>query len=531
MRARLFALLLTLIALVVVALQMPLATNYATNAQRQVFIDRLQDTNRFALLLRDGVGEAELSALRGELDRYQKVYGIPAVVLDAHRNVLLSSGHVDLTSPAIRDRIDTALSGRSTEEMAIWPWQRSPLVVAVPFLAGEGAGVAGVVVTVSPTDKLRTKVGTMWLVLAALSMGAIALFVAVADALATWILRPVGALDQAAHAITSGDLTSRAPVSSGPPELRRLARSFNEMAATVSGALEQQRVFVAEASHQMRNPLTALLLRLDNLADAAADEHAGALPDQARAEYTEAIREGQRLQRILEELLALARAERHLGSVRRSDVGAVLDERLGAWRVRADLQGQVLVRAGVASAEAIVDPDSLGRVLDELLDNANRYAGQDGVIVAALRAGPGSPGVTRITVSDDGRGLPAAERERVTDRFWRSPTHANVPGTGLGLSIVTSLLQTFGARLEVTAGPEGGLAVTCVLPAPVPPQTPAVPAGRAPAAAVADPNAAPPQQSETDASEEPSADPEPGQGTPADGESVAAPTGQGLTER
>jgi signal transduction histidine kinase len=456
MRARLFALLLTLIALVVVALLTPLATNYATNAQRQVFIDRLQDTNRFALLLRDGAGGVELSALRDELDRYHDVYGIPTVVLDAHRRVLISSGPVDLDDRAVSDRVDTALSGRSTEEMAIWPWQDHPLVVAVPFL-------------VSPTGALRTRVGTVWLVLAALSLGAIALFVAVADALAMWVLRPVSSLDAAAHAITSGDLASRAPVSSGPPELRRLARSFNEMAATVSGALEQQRAFVAEASHQMRNPLTALLLRVGNLADAVADEHAGTLPDRAAIEYDEAVHEGQRLQRVLEELLALARAERHLGAVRRVDVGTVLDERLSAWRVRADLRGQLLVRSGVASAEAVVDAESLGRVLDELLDNATRYAGDDGVIVAALRAGVGSPGLVRLTISDNGDGLPFSELEKATDRFWRSPSHANVPGTGLGLSIVTSLLQTFGARLEVSPGPQGGLAVTCVLPSPAVP--------------------------------------------------------------
>ncbi|WP_051571191.1 sensor histidine kinase [Cryptosporangium arvum] len=480
MRARLFVLLLTLIALVVVALLTPLATNYATNAQRQVYIDRLQDTNRFALLLRDGTGTSELSALRDEIERYHDVYGIPTVVLDGHRQVMLSSGPVDIDDPTVSDRIDTALSGRSTEEMSIWPWQDHPLVVAVPFLAGEGAGVAGVVVTVSPTDALRTRVGTVWIVLAALSLGAVALFVAVADALATWVLRPVSSLDAAAHAITSGDLESRAPVGTGPPELRRLARSFNEMAATVSGALDAQRAFVAEASHQMRNPLTALLLRIGNLADAVADENAGDLPDRAKAEYDEAMREGQRLQRVLEELLALARAERHLGAVRRVDVGQVLDERLLSWRVRADLRGQILVRSGVATADALVDPESLGRVLDELLDNASRYAGDDGVIVAALRAGAGSPGAVRLSISDDGDGLPITELDKVAGRFWRSPTHANIPGTGLGLSIVTSLLQTFGGRLEVGTGPQGGLSVTCVLPSPPSPAAPELPAADAP---------------------------------------------------
>src|SRR5690349_20846485 len=110
MRARLFVLLLTLIALVVVALLTPLATNYATNAQRQVYIDRLQDTNRFALLLRDGTGTSELSALRDEIERYHDVYGIPTVVLDGHRQVMLSSSPVDIDDPTVSERIDTALS-------------------------------------------------------------------------------------------------------------------------------------------------------------------------------------------------------------------------------------------------------------------------------------------------------------------------------------------------------------------------------------------------------------------------------------
>src|ERR1051325_78526 len=138
MRARLFVLLLTLIALVVVALLTPLAMNYATNAPRQGFISPLQDTNRFALQLRDGAGSSQLTALRGEIDRYHEVYGIPTVVLDARQNVMLSSADVDLDDPAVADQIDTAMSGRSTEEMAIWPWQDRPLVVAVPFLAGDG---------------------------------------------------------------------------------------------------------------------------------------------------------------------------------------------------------------------------------------------------------------------------------------------------------------------------------------------------------------------------------------------------------
>jgi signal transduction histidine kinase len=203
----------------------------------------------------------------------------------------------------------------------------------------------------------------------------------------------------------------------------------------------------------MRNPLTALLLRMGNIADD--------LPPRARAEYREAAHEGGRLMRVLEELLALARAERHLGSVRGYDVGQLVDDRLAAWRLRAEARGQILVREGVASATAVVDPESLGRALDEVLDNATKYAPERGVVRAALHT---DPDAVRVTVTDDGQGLPAYQLSRVTDRFWRSGAHANVPGSGLGLSIVVTLLQTFGASLEVARAHPHGLAVTLVLP-------------------------------------------------------------------
>jgi signal transduction histidine kinase len=104
----------------------------------------------------------------------------------------------------------------------------------------------------------------------------------------------------------------------------------------------------------------------------------------------------------------------------------------------------------------------VGRVLDEVLDNAIKYATPGGHIVAALSA---SDGAVRIAVTDSGEGLPADELPKATGRFWRSPRHANIPGSGLGLAIVSALLATFGGELEVAAGDPRGLCVTLVLPA------------------------------------------------------------------
>jgi signal transduction histidine kinase len=458
MRARLFLLLLTLLACVIVALQVPLGFSYAVAAQQTVFIDRLNDTDRFAALAQDGLAAEDVSALRQEVRRYDDVYGIPVAILNSeHKIVVASRDGLNLADPKIAERIGIAASGRRAEEPLIQlPWDSDPLVVAEPF--GNGGEVAGIVVTLSPTAHLRGQVWEAWSLLAAGGFLALVGFAAVAAVLSRWILRPVRSLDQAAHALAEGGLGTRVPESSGPPELRRLARSFNEMARTVSASLEQQRAFVAEASHQMRNPLTALLLRLGNLGDE--------LPAPAREQYAEVRHEGERLQQILEELLALARAERHLGSVQPHDVGPILDDRLGAWRPAADTRDLLLVREGQAAAVAVADPESLSRVLDEVLDNAIKYAVPGGHILAAITV---AEDAVRVQVTDNGEGLPEDELARVTDRFWRSPGHANVPGSGLGMAIVCALLGTFGGRLELASADPQGLVVTLVLP--VPPAT------------------------------------------------------------
>ena len=453
MRLRLFVLLLTLIGLVIVALQVPLAFSYAVSAQQRGFIDRLNDTDRFASIARNGLDTEDVAALHEEIRRYDAVYGIPVAILDSDRKLLVGSrDHIDLTRSDVRDRVETAFDGRRAEEpLVLWPWDQRPLVVAAPF--DSGGEVAGVVVTISPSGRLRSQVTRIWVTLGSAGLLALVLFAAVAATLARWVLRPVGNLDAAAHALAEGDLGTRVPESAGPPELRRLARSFNDMAATVSSSLEAQRAFVAEASHQMRNPLTALLLRLGNIADD--------LPSRARSEYEEARHEGDRLQRVLEEMLALARAERHLGAVHAQDVGPILDDRLGAWRLRAEARDLMLVREGEAAAVALVDAESLGRAIDEVLDNATKYTTPGGAVVAEVRS---EPDAVRIVVTDAGDGLPGEDITRITDRFWRSKRHANVPGSGLGLSIVATLLATFGACVEVGPGVPRGLAVTLRLP-------------------------------------------------------------------
>src|SRR2546421_202997 len=120
--------------------------------------------------------------------------------------------------------------------------------------------VIAVVVTDSPTGAMRSRILHGWLLIAGSEFAATVVAVLAAIRLTRWVLRPVRVLDRASHDIATGRLASRVEEAGGPPELRRLARSFNEMAANVEQVLEQQRAFVADASHQLRNPLSALLL-------------------------------------------------------------------------------------------------------------------------------------------------------------------------------------------------------------------------------------------------------------------------------
>jgi signal transduction histidine kinase len=270
-----------------------------------------------------------------------------------------------------------------------------------------------------------------------------------------WVLRPVHVLDAATHEMATGRLAARVPEDSGPPELRRLTTAFNEMAGHVQDVVEQQRAFVADASHQLRNPLGALLLRLDDLALR--------MPTPWAREVGAATDEGHHLARSLDRLLELARAEHAGAAPRVADVVPVVAERMDAWRLVAERRGLALRREGAAAATALVDLEALRGALDVLLDNACKFGPEGSRVV--VRVDTTADGVL-VAVDDEGPGLDVDELTRAGDRFWRSRRHQNVDGSGLGLSIARTLLQAGGGRLDVARNEPCGLSVRLVLPVP-----------------------------------------------------------------
>lgn len=456
MRTRLAGLLLGLLATVLLALVVPLGLTLTSAAQQRVYLDRLGDATRLASVAGRAGTPADLVALRADLQRYEDVYGIAAQLLDRNGQSVVSSARPpDLGAPgsAARQRVDVARTGRRGDPPAARaPWDTRPLVVAEPVV--RGGDVTGVLVTASPTRELALRATATWALLVLAALALLAGSAWLAGRMARWVLRPVSQLDQATHAVSTGRLSTRVVATDGPPELRNLAVAFNEMAGSVEALLAQQAAFVADASHQLRNPLGALLLRLE--------EVALTLPPGSEEQLDAVRAEGQRLARVLDELLELARAEHVAGAPVPVDVDALLTDRAAAWAPVAARREVGLVLERAAAVVGLADPVGLSSALDAVVDNAVKFTPPGGQVrLSARREGQRAV----LVVADDGPGLADDELERVGDRFWRSPRHANVPGSGLGLAVARSLLAAHGGALRAGHGAPTGLVVRLEVPA------------------------------------------------------------------
>jgi signal transduction histidine kinase len=462
-RTRLLPLLIVLMAAVLLALGLPLAVSVAAAQQQKVVVDRIDDTARFAALAQfvtarpTGSRPAEdtderQETLRNELDSYYEVYGIRAGVFYRSGAPMANAPGTWLLPEAgeVRDAFNEALlSRRSHDPKQVWPWQRHRLVVASPVI--RDGDVVAVVVTDSPTGQMRSRILHGWLVIGAGEIAAMLLAVGAALRLTGWVLRPVRILDATTHDIATGRLKSRVAAAGGPPELRRLARSFNEMADNVEDVLEQQRAFVADASHQLRNPLSALLLRIELLALE--------LPE-GNEEIASVRTEGKRLAQVLDDLLDLALAEHTEADLRVTDIGALAAERVAAWTPTAEAKG-VRLEGTCPATTAWADPVTLSSALDAVIDNAVKFTPKDQTVDVTVAS---NGETSTVVVTDNGPGLTDEELARIGDRFWRSGHHQNIKGSGLGLSISRALLAAGGGSISYGHHEPHGLTVTVSVP-------------------------------------------------------------------
>ncbi|MGH8909137.1 MAG: HAMP domain-containing sensor histidine kinase [Egibacteraceae bacterium] len=320
------------------------------------------------------------------------------------------------------------------------------LAVSVPVV-----GAPLILHVVRDDDALVANTRRAWAAIAALALLALAMAAVLARAQGERLAAPVEALAGAARRLGDGDFTARAPYS-GLPEADDVARALQMTAERLGATLERSRSFSADASHQLRTPLTALRLDLEAL------ESAGADPELIGA----AIREADRLEATIVELLSLADTPSGLTS-RFCDIGALASARLDAWQSLARAAGRKVVLDASPVPPVQARPGAIGQCLQVLLDNALEHgAGTIAVSVRAVAAG-GGLGLTgegpdtkwvRLCVADEGPGIPPERREGLLS--GRADA-----ASGRGLPLARQLVEAEGGRLTLERAAPG--AMLCLL--------------------------------------------------------------------
>ena len=316
------------------------------------------------------------------------------------------------------------------------------LATAVPVL--EHGRPHGAVRITQSVDAVHRAVRTSILDVAALAGIVLVLGMIAGALIAQQIARPIRRLDRAARQVADGDLDASVVVE-GSTEQRSLARTFNEMTGRVKRLLRVQQDFVADASHQLRTPLTGLRLRLEGLGERFRGDPA------VDAEVGAAMREIDRLSQIVDELLILSRAGEHELPGEELNLAIAARRAADRWAGTAGERAIVLEVAGEEPASGWCAGPDLERSIDALVENALLYSPPGSTVTIVF--GPG-----RIEVLDRGPGLAAGEEEAVFERFSRGSAGQRGPsGTGLGLAIARELTRQWGGDVKLANRDGGGL--------------------------------------------------------------------------
>lgn len=385
-------------------------------------------------------GQSMTSAIE-EVERARP--DVRILVIDAHRRVLYDSSKefpVDtVLDVSGRPELAAALRGEVTSVQRYSSSLGSDLLlVAVPV--HEGRSLVGAIRLSEPLSEVRSSVRRTWLGLAGVGVAALLIGLIVELILANSLARPVRRLEEAAQRLKAGDLEARA-TPDGARELHWLARSFNEMADTLSTNLQAQRDFVAHASHQLQTPLTGLRLRLEAIQRGRGDPAEQAAKAQVEAD---------RLGSLVRDLLTLASASSVERTGRRIDLREACLHAVDRWTDAAHKAGIRLALRSDGPVWVLADSADIAQVLDNLLDNAIRYCPQGTAVTLETES---RADARTVIVSDDGPGIPPEERAKVFERFYRGGIGQRLrPGTGLGLPIVRELVHRWGGEIHLADG-------------------------------------------------------------------------------
>jgi signal transduction histidine kinase len=448
LRTRLLAAFAYVLVLVIVALEVPLILNVARRVDAEV---KAQAAAGAQVVAASASGQMEDRGDLGDIvDEAGRDLGGRVIIVDERGRLIADSA--DETGfygdrPEIRTALDEgriAQGRRFSETLG-----ESLLFTAVPIVRGENR--VGAVRVTQSVDAIDQRVRRDIFGLVGIGLIALVLSLGFAWVLAGTLARPLQRLAAAARRVEAGDLEARAEPE-GSAEHREVAHAFNDMTERLGQVLEAQRQFVANASHQLRTPLTGLRLRLE-----AASLKAG--PELA-AELEAAEREVERLARLLTALLTLAREGDRPAAGASVSLGAAVEHACDRWADRAAQGGHRLVtdcRDEVAQASE----EDLAIVLDNLIENALNYSPGGTVSVECGREG----GEAYVAVADEGPGLEPGDEQLVFERFARGSRGRQSPGTGLGLALVATLARRWGGSARLVNRPEGGARAEVRFPA------------------------------------------------------------------
>jgi signal transduction histidine kinase len=452
MTRRLVASYVTITVIVLVLLMVPLGIVYSQRERERLASDVEHDANVIATLYEDDleVGSA-LDPLAA--DTYQERTGARVVVVDAAGISLVDTGDTVDRDFSTRPEIEEALAGvRTSGTRPSDTLGTDLLYVAVPVASG--GTVHGALRITLDTSDVNERIRSFWLALGAVAVVVLAAVVLIGWVIARSVTRPLRELTASASRFAGGDFSVADRLSEGPAEIRALDETMTTMAHRLDAVLSDQRRFVADASHQLRTPLTALRLRLENLQSDIVDGGQGGADQPAVDALERAIGETDRLNELVSNLLQLARADdQRVTSV--VDLAELVRDRVDTWTAVAQERGVELrdVSAGRPSLVRSA-PGAVEQILDNLLDNALAVSSPGSGIEVELRA---ADRAVELCVIDHGPGLSDAAKTDAVRRFWRGDTTR--PGTGLGLAIVDALATSSGGHITLTDTTGGGLTV------------------------------------------------------------------------
>jgi signal transduction histidine kinase len=460
-RTRLVVSFAYVLLVVIVALTVPLAIVLRDRARSELEALTLTNAQTIAAVLnQDRLGDdpRDRRALVRDMRRYAADVGGRVVILSADGIVLADSDGEDLgrnfATPG-RPEVARALTSQANAEVRMSEEEGGDIAVAAAPIIDEGE-LVGVVRISRGVQTVQDNVGRATAAIVAVALGGLLAGLGIALALARSLARPLSRLAAAAQRLGAGDLSTRAGKLEGGTEVDELAGSFDEMAGRFERTVRAQREFVANASHQLRTPLTGMKLRLEAAIAETTD-------DFVRVQLQAADKEVDRLAQIIERLLTMAvqieEGQIEEGQMPRVDLADAVGRAVQRWHERAAEASSSLTDDGATddvTVSAVADPVDLDQILDVLIDNALIHA-PGRVEVWSTANGEQAT----LSVRDHGPGIPPDEQAKVTERFFRGRS-APAGGSGLGLAIARELAERWGGGIEVHVGAGGTRVDVCL---------------------------------------------------------------------